>query len=526
MALTEDNVLALIAQPRTILLLSLLGTIICTVSWVIGLIRDPLRSIPGPTVTRYTALWYLRKIYKGEFHHESIRLHEKHGKIVRIAPNMYSIDDIDAAKTIYGHGTKFLKADWYSSWTAPAVWSVNLFAMQDAKAHGVVRRQFAKYYSMTSMVHYEGYVDDSIRVFYRQLEAFSGARRALDMGAWLQYYAFDVIGNITFGKAFGYLDRAEDINNMIAKLDQSNLYSALMGLFPSAHALIVRVAESPAQVMIDYIKDLISQEKAKPKAVKDDKPIQENKNNDDNNPARTEAFLRKFLTAHDRDPLTFTSTHLLFGCVQNIFAGSDTTAIALSSIIFHLTRNPSCLAKLREEINAAAADGTISDPVTFAQSQSLPYLQAVIKEALRINPAVGLPLVRVVPAGGAMLCGEFFREGTVVGINPWVAHYNKSIFGTDAHVFRPERWLGQGQDKDKDKTESSQTSSMDQYFLPFGLGSRTCIGKNISLLEIGKLVPQLVRNFDFELVSRQDALAGQNHWFVKPYGFEVIPCKL
>ncbi|GFF28439.1 cytochrome P450 oxidoreductase [Aspergillus udagawae] len=518
MAVTED-VLALIAQPRTILLLSLLGIIIYTVSWVTGLILDPLRSAPGPTATRYTALWYFYRIYKGEFHRESIRLHEKHGKIVRIAPNMYSIDDIDAAKTIYGHGTQFFKADWYSAWTTPAIWSVNLFAMQDAKGHGVARRQFANYYSMSSMVHYEGYVDDSIQIFQGQLEAFSRRRRALDMGAWLQYYAFDVITNITFGKAFGYLDKAEDINNMIAKLDQSNLYSALMGLFPSAHAIIVRLGEPPGQVMVDYIKDLISQQTAKSKAAKDDNPIQENNNH--NNPPRTESFLGKFRAAHDQDPSSFTSTHLLFGCLQNVFAGSDTTAIGLSSIIFHLTRNPTSLSKLREEINAAAARGIISDPITFAQSQTLPYLQAVIKEALRINPAVGLPLLRVVPAGGAMLCGVYFPEGTVVGINPWVAHYNKSVFGADADVFKPERWLqAEGED------EGSQTSTMERYFLPFGLGSRTCIGKNISLLEIGKLVPQLVRNFDFELVSRQDALVGLNHWFVKPHGFEVVPRKL
>jgi cytochrome P450 len=196
---------------------------------------------------------------------------------------------------------------------------------------------------------------------------------------------------------------------MIAKLDQSNLYSALMGLFPSAHAIIVRLGEPPAQVMVDYIKDLISHQTAKSKAAKDGNPIQENDSN--NNPPRTESFLGKFRAAHDQDPSSFTSTHLLFGCLQNVFAGSDTTAIALSSIIFHLTRNPTSLSRLREEINGAAARGVISDPITFAQSQTLPYLQAVIKEALRINPAVGLPLLRVVPAGGVMLCGVFFPEG-------------------------------------------------------------------------------------------------------------------
>lgn len=161
--------------------------------------------------------------------------------------------------------------------------------------------------------------------------------------------------------------------------------------------------------MVDYIKDLISHQTAKSKAAKDGNPIQENDNN--NNPPRTESFLGKFRAAHDQDPSSFTSTHLLFGCLQNVFAGSDTTAIALSSIIFHLTRNPTSLSRLREEINGAAARGVISDPITFAQSQTLPYLQAVIKEALRINPAVGLPLLRVVPAGGVMLCGVFFPEG-------------------------------------------------------------------------------------------------------------------
>jgi cytochrome P450 len=56
--------------------------------------------------------------------------------------------------------------------------------------------------------------------------------------------------------------------------------------------------------------------------------------------------------------------------------------------------------------------------------------------------------------------------------------------------------------------------------MPFGLGSRTCLGKHISLLEIGKLIPRLVRNFDFELV-RGERWETNNHWFVKPVNFEV-----
>ncbi|KAL4929023.1 cytochrome P450 [Aspergillus undulatus] len=483
------------------------------VLWVTDYVRDPLRDVPGPGPARYTRLWYLRKIKGGNFHHENIDLHRKNvphhqDKIVRIAPNMYSIDDLDAAKIIYGHGTKFTKSDWYSTWTVPAITPVNLFAIQDPKMHAASRRQFASYYSMSTMVSYEAYVDECIRTFHAILEKCSGEKKRMNMGVWLQYYAFDVIGNITFGKSFRFLEGAKDINDMMAKLDQANLYSALAGLFPWIHDLVIRLAESPAQVMNDYIVGVISERKNK--LAKGELPPSDNRG--------TQDFLGKYLATHARDPNVFTPTHILFGSSQNVFAGSDTTAISLSSIVYHLSFNPDCLAKLRDEIDNAASEGRISDLITFAESQSLPYLQAVIKESLRINSAVGLPLWRVVPSGGAMLCGRFFPEGTVVGINPWVAHHNKSIFGADADEFRPERWLDEGRDKD--------TSTMERYYMPFGLGSRTCIGKNISLLEVGKLIPQLVRYFDFDLERKQDRLVGENHWFVKPKGFEAMPRKL
>lgn len=72
-------------------------------------ILDPLRRIPGPLLARYTRLWYLYKIYQGDFEKTNIELHERHGPVVRIAPGEYSINDVSAAKTIYGHGNAFIK---------------------------------------------------------------------------------------------------------------------------------------------------------------------------------------------------------------------------------------------------------------------------------------------------------------------------------------------------------------------------------------------------------------------------------
>ena len=76
---------------------------------LIQFILDPLRDIPGPFLARFTRLWYLIEIYKGSFELTEIELHKKYGSIVRVAPHEYSIDDVNAAKTIYGLGNSFPK---------------------------------------------------------------------------------------------------------------------------------------------------------------------------------------------------------------------------------------------------------------------------------------------------------------------------------------------------------------------------------------------------------------------------------
>lgn len=93
---------------------------------------------------------------------------------------------------------------------------------------------------------------------------------------------------------------------------------------------------------------------------------------------------------------------------------------------------------------------------------------------------------------------------TIVGINPWVAHFNTEVFGPDAARFRPERW-------DPAETPPERLTRMEQYHIPFGAGTRTCLGKHIAVLEMNKLIPELVRRYEFELLD--DELSCVNHWF-------------
>lgn len=64
--------------------------------------------------------------------------------------------------------------------------------------------------------------------------------------------------------------------------------------------------------------------------------------------------------------------------------------------------------QLRDEIDQAIEERGSKEMLTFQEAQKLPYLQACIKEGLRLHPATGLPMVRVVPKGGATIAGKYF----------------------------------------------------------------------------------------------------------------------
>ena len=151
-------------------------------------------------------------------------------------------------------------------------------------------------------------------------------------------------------------------------------------------------------------------------------------------------FLSRFLDVIQKDnhipPFALTAW-----TTSNVTAGSDTTAILLRSIFYNLMRHPQSMRSLLNEIDQAARNGRLSGLTTWKESRGLPYLDACVKEAARLHPPFGLPFERVVPSGGATICGRRFAAGTVVAIPAWVAHRDVDTFGHDCDQWRPDRWL-------------------------------------------------------------------------------------
>lgn len=123
---------------------------------------------------------------------------------------------------------------------------------------------------------------------------------------------------------------------------------------------------------------------------------------------------RDFLTRLLEEEAAGKPTDVFAPLSINVAAGSDTTGVSLSGAVYYLMRNPEKLQKLRREVDEAFAQGAGGDSLGFTQAQRMPYLQATVKEALRIHSAVGTTLPRVVPAGGAHLAGEWFPGGVSI----------------------------------------------------------------------------------------------------------------
>jgi cytochrome P450 len=156
-------------------------------------------------------------------------------------------------------------------------------------------------------------------------------------------------------------------------------------------------------------------------------------------------------------------------------AGSDTTATAIRVTLLYLITNPRVLRNFLEEISAHAP----SSPIKESEAKTMPYLQAIIKEGLRLWPPVTGLSSKTVPPGGDTFNGIFIPGGTDVGYCAWGVFRNKKFWGEDANEFRPERWFG---------VEAGKLKEMDDTMaLIFGYGKYGCLGKGVAMIELNKV---------------------------------------
>ncbi|EME89142.1 uncharacterized protein MYCFIDRAFT_76504 [Pseudocercospora fijiensis CIRAD86] len=475
-----------------------------------------LNKYPGPRLAAFTNWWRYFDVLSRKAERTHLDLHRKHGDIVRLGPNVLSFADPRAIKIIYGLNKGFTKSDFYIVQQAVAKGErlQSLFSTKDEDYHAKYRRCVSNAFSMSSLVGYEPLVDSALNAFIEQTRRrYCDTGRSCKFSRWLQFFAFDVIGELTWSKQLGFVQRDEDVEGIVKFVADFLKYAAPVGQMPFLDLIWEKNPLRLKLQQLGFIKTefpvsrfALAQnatraaeiEKIKQGAALDDRS------------GKGIDFLMRFTQAQHDHPEFMTDKQVLASCNSMIFAGSETTSISLSSVFYHLIKHPRVYQKLMSELDDAAVNGTITEKnygkVSWSEAQKLPYLDAVIQESFRMHPAPGLILERVVPPQGMDILGERIPGGTIVGCNAWVLHRRPEIFGPDVDVFRPERWL---------EARPEQLREMKATMFQFGAGARTCIGKNISLLEIYKLVPTFLRNFEVEMAGEEDAeWKTCNAWFI------------
>lgn len=386
---------------------------------------SPLANIPGPFWASLTRWWLVKLHHRTDVNRQIMALHDKYGPIVRIAPDEVSVADLVAIKKIFGPNSGFRKSDFYSVWQGTR--KFDLFAGRDEKVHGQHRKLVARAYTMETLKDLEPYVDNMLEVFTRKMDEHKDQK--IDMSKWVQLFAFDVISEMTWSTSFGFMEDGKD-DGTFSMILAVAFCGSWLGQVPwvyHIHEFLKPYIGNHLSINVRHggIRDFAIRETANRK----ERPVEKRD------------IVGRMLETSAQKPDEFPYNDVISMATSNITAGSDTTAVSTRSIIYHLLKHSEAKNKLIEEIDDFRRRGGLSYPPRYEETMKMKYLQACIYEGLRVHPAIGLNLPRVVPPTGAEIAGHYIPGGNIVGVNAWVVHQNRDVFGEDADQFKPERWL-------------------------------------------------------------------------------------
>ena len=109
----------------------------------------------------------------------------------------------------------------------------SIFSTRDPAHHKALKQPVSQLFSMTNMKNYEPYADECTRIFISAMQDLEGQN--VDLGAWLQWYAFDVVAYLTFQRRFGFMEQRRDVDGMIDAIDFVLQYVRVIGQYPEWH---------------------------------------------------------------------------------------------------------------------------------------------------------------------------------------------------------------------------------------------------------------------------------------------------
>jgi hypothetical protein len=478
-------------------------------------VRDPkgLRRFPGMTplapFTNIPYMWATVRNKRFKVVHEA---HKKH-TIVRVGPNSISFNDAAAVKDIHGHGTVALKDDFY---TLLAGTHRHLADVKDRNEHSRKRRLLAAAYSQATIVHWEHIVWDRTRVLVEQYDrrcvesnqiSPSLEKDYVNHRQWMNLFSIDAINEIGLSAGLRLLEAGDDIVE-VQTLDGKAYKCHYRAALWNAHRILSRIAWA-SEWFPTLTKIAAWHPLWKYKVQFDDICIWQCRRRLARHVAgeKLDDFFSFLL--HDKygNPNMLPMGELIAECSIMMNAGSDTTAVALTNVLYHLIKNPICLEKLRDEVDNALDEDEVVAP--YDKVKDLPFLRACLDESLRLTPPNTMNVPRITPPKGMTIMGEWIPGNTTVHNPPYSMHRNEKIF-PEPDSFRPERWLRE------------DSKDLQPHFITFSAGPRSCIGRHITYFEQTVVLATLLHRYTFQLPSPHWVLPQREAFTCSPGDMPIL----
>lgn len=298
----------------------------------------------------------------------------------------------------------------------------------------------------------------------------------VDICKWYSFTSFDIMGELCFGESFSCLENGTHqwIETMFKGLKALKIMSVFDD-FPPLHLfrswLIPPWIKAKALKNIEWARQSI------------DKRLQQKTERPD--------FLKYILENNQEKHESMSRAEIDSTVTVLVAAGSESTATAISTVTYFALKNPAVLHRLRSEIHDDL-------PLTVANLSRLPFLQAVIQEALRMHPSAPVAAPRLIDRPGVTVCGIPVPQGCRVSIAHKVASRRPSNF-VEPDSYLPERWLNSSSNREGRFAADDRAVSE-----PFLVGARNCIGRTLAWAELRLILAKMVRNFDLALAGSEE----------------------
>ncbi|KAJ7510455.1 cytochrome P450 [Mycena galericulata] len=452
----------------------------------------PLAKYPGPLLCKVSKLWFAGIAMGGKQHLYYSKLHQRFGDVVRIGPNELSFRDVNAIVPMMGSKgmpkgpCAYPFHDWWDG-RVPENREVRpLLALRDPEEHARRRRAWNRAFSTPALKDYEVLVANRISQLVDILHTKAGA--AVDLSKWMGWLTYDIMNDVMFsggGDSMEYEDR-DDTSRLLKNAQPMALLMSHLPWVSEVYLWLPGMGQG-LRAFRKYAAQRVSERKARGCHHKD--------------------VFYHLIDEAGVEPIPPSNAQILSDGGLAIIAGAETTSTNLCHVIWFLLCNPVVYLRLQAEV-----DDPKSNSCVPASQARMPYLNAVINEALRLFPAVlsGSQRAPRIGSGGQTIGSHFVPEGTSAVVHTYSLHHDPRYFSPFPDTFIPERWLAAEERMTLEPKifGANEVIHNTAAFIPFSVGPSNCVGRNLAYQEMRMVICTLINKFEMRFEEGFDV----NSW--------------